>query len=142
MAGGLRFVRASDSLDRSRRRFHATPFRSAESAAAIAQSVPLDSGGNYGLDCMSLVKFGLLQRGNFVKRFPYSRLYFNGHKTEAELLRFQDSRTRRRTGSGGRVLEPTARPEMRTRNDYSVAVVWATVIGLVIGALWLKVPLG
>jgi len=32
--------------------------------------------------------------------------------------------------------------EMRTRNDYRVVLVWAGLIGLVIAALWFKVPLG
>jgi hypothetical protein len=31
---------------------------------------------------------------------------------------------------------------MRTRNDYRVVLVWAALIGLVIAALWFKVPLG
>lgn len=31
---------------------------------------------------------------------------------------------------------------MGTRNDYTVVLVWAALIGLVIAALWFKVPLG
>ncbi len=31
---------------------------------------------------------------------------------------------------------------MRTRNDYTVVLVWAALLGLVVVALWFKVPLG
>jgi len=31
---------------------------------------------------------------------------------------------------------------MRTRNNYRVVLVWAGLIGLVIAALWFKIPLG
>jgi len=31
---------------------------------------------------------------------------------------------------------------MQARNDYNLVVVWATLIGLLVMALWLKVPLG
>jgi len=34
------------------------------------------------------------------------------------------------------------RLDMGTRNDYRVMLVWAGLIGLVIAALWFKVPLG
>ena len=34
------------------------------------------------------------------------------------------------------------RLDMRTRSHYRVVLVWAGVIGLVIAALWFKVPLG
>jgi len=41
-----------------------------------------------------------------------------------------------------RALEPTVRPAMQARNDYNLVVIWATLIGLLVVALWLKVPLG
>ena len=41
-----------------------------------------------------------------------------------------------------RVLEPAARLEMKARNGYNLLVVWATLIGLIVMALALKVPLG
>ena len=31
---------------------------------------------------------------------------------------------------------------MRTRNDYTLGIVWATLFGLVAMAFWFKVPLG
>jgi hypothetical protein len=31
---------------------------------------------------------------------------------------------------------------MQIRNDYIVAIVWATLLGLVVVAQWLKIPLG
>jgi hypothetical protein len=31
---------------------------------------------------------------------------------------------------------------MRNRDDYTVGVVWAALIGLLVVALWFKVPLG
>ncbi len=31
---------------------------------------------------------------------------------------------------------------MSTRKDYTVVLVWAALIGLIIAALWFKVPLG
>jgi hypothetical protein len=40
------------------------------------------------------------------------------------------------------LLEWIVRPEMRTRNDYALGVVWAALIGLVAIAFWFKVPLG
>jgi len=40
------------------------------------------------------------------------------------------------------MLEPLERPEMQTQNDYTIAVVWAALISLVVIARWLKVPLG
>jgi len=40
------------------------------------------------------------------------------------------------------VLEPTARPKMKVRNDYNLLVVWVTLIGLIVMAWVLKVPLG
>jgi len=40
----------------------------------------------------------------------------------------------------GKVLEPSARPEMG--NDRDLVAVWATLLGLVAMAFWFKVPLG
>ena len=54
----------------------------------------------------------------------------------------QRSGTPPRSGIPLKVLEPVVRPKMQTRNDYIVAVVWVAVIGLVVVARWLKVPLG
>ena len=54
----------------------------------------------------------------------------------------QRSRTHLENGIGCGVLEWIERPEMRTRNDYTLGVVWAALIGLVAIAFWLKVPLG
>ena len=34
------------------------------------------------------------------------------------------------------------RPEMQARNEYNLVLVWATLIGLLVVAFWLKVPLG
>jgi hypothetical protein len=83
----------------------------------------------------------LLQQGNI---FNFGETFFHGSRSVPEdKLDKAPARSRTRRENG---IEWGAgvdwRPEMRTRNDYALGVVWAALIGLVAIAFWFKVPLG